>query len=229
MEIHFILVEPTVPENVGAAARAIKTMGFKSLRLINPCNHLDDKAQMLAHGSVTILKKASVFPRLRDALNDIDFVIGTTAKRRLVKNEYYTCTEIYELIKNKVKTVNNTALVFGRESRGLFSSEIRQCDIVSSIPMKAKYPSLNLAQTVMIYAYSLSPLALGESKPDKKPADQSQFLILKENVSMLMEITGIKPNIFGRIMERLSALGDGDIHLLHSLCNKLRPQIENRN
>ncbi len=226
MEIHFILVEPTVPENVGASARAIKTMGFKSLRLVNPCNYLDDKAQMLAHGSVKILKNARVFSNLKDALHDIDFVIGTTAKKRLVKNEYYTCLEIYELIKRKSKTVNNTAIVFGRESKGLLNSEIKQCDIVSSIPMKTKYPSLNLAQTVMIYAYSLSPLALGESKPDKKTVDQSQMLVLKENISRLMKTIGIKPNVFGRIMERLGALGDGDIHLLHSLCYKLSQKLD---
>ena len=47
MDIHFILVEPTRPENVGASARAIKTMGFRSLRLVNPCNHLAERAQWL--------------------------------------------------------------------------------------------------------------------------------------------------------------------------------------
>ena len=226
MNIHFILVEPTVPENVGASARAIKTMGFKSLRLINPCNYLNDKAQMLAFGSVNILKNARVFSKLRDALYDIDFVIGTTAKKRLVKNEYYTCPEIYKLIKRKPKTVNNTAIVFGRESKGLLNSEIKLCDIVSTIPMKTKYPSLNLAQTVMIYAYTLSPLALGESKSKKEPTDKSQLRVLKQNVSQIMKMVEIKPNINNRIMERLGALGDGDIHLLHSLCYKLLQKLD---
>lgn len=226
MKIHFVLVEPAVPENVGASARAIKTMGFKSLRLVNPCDYLDDKAQMLAHGSVDILKKAPVFSSLKDTLNDIDFAVGTTSKRRLVKNDYYSCPEMYDIIKRKSGTVRNVALVFGRESKGLLNNEVKQCDILSSIPMKAKYPSLNLAQTVMIYAYSLSPLALGESKPDEKTVDQSQMLVLKENVSRLMKITGIKPNVFGRIMERLSVLGDGDIHLLHSLCHKLSQKLD---
>lgn len=226
MEIHFLLVEPAVPENVGAAARAIKTMGFKSLRLVNPCDYLDDKAQMLAHGSVDILKKAPVYTSLREALNDIDFVIGTTAKRRLVRNEYYTCPEIYELIRRKTATVNSAAIVFGRESKGLLTSEIRQCDILSSVPMKRKYPSLNLAQTVMIYAYTLSPLALGEVEQDKKTADSSQLRVLKKNATHIMKSADVKPNILNRILERLGALGDGDIHLLHSLCNKLIQRIE---
>ena len=226
MKIHFILVEPTVPENVGASARAIKTMGFKSLRLINPCNYLDDKAQMLAHGSVKILKNARVFSNLKDALHGIDFVIGTTAKKRLVKNEYYTCPEIYELIKRKSKTVNNTAIVFGRESKGLLNDEVKQCDILSSIPMKRKYPSINLAQSIMIYAYTLSPLVLEKPEIKSKKFEKSQMRVLKENVSRIMKEVGIKPNVFGRIMERLSVLGNGDIHLLHSLCNKLIEKID---
>ena len=226
MEIYFILVEPVVPENVGAAARAIKTMGFKSLRLVNPCNYLDEKAQWLAFGSVDILKNALVYPSLEKALEDVDFTVGTTAKRRLVKNEYYTCPEIYELIKKKSSTVKNTAIVFGRESQGLLNSEIRLCDSISTIPMKTKYPSLNLAQTVMIYAYTLSPLALGESKQKKETTDKSQLHVLKQNVSQIMKMVEIKPNIYNRIMERLGALGDGDIHLLHSLCYNLIKRID---
>ena len=226
MEIHFILVEPTVPENVGAAARAINTMGFTSLRLVNPCDYLDDKAQMLAHGSVDILKKAPVFTSLRDALDDIDFVVGTTAKRRLAKNDYYNCPEMYDIIKRKSGTVSNIAIVFGRESKGLLNNEIKQCDILSSVPMKRKYPSINLAQSVMIYAYTLSPLVLDKPEKRGKKVGKSQARVLKENASRIMKEVGIKPNIFGRIMERLSVLGDGDIHLLHSLCNKLIQRIE---
>lgn len=226
MKIHFILVEPTVPENVGASARAIKTMGFKSLRLINPCNYLDDKAQMLAHGSVKILKNARVFSNLKDALHDIDFVIGTTAKRRLVKYDYYNCPEMYDIIKRKSGTVSNVAVVFGRESKGLLNDEVKQCDILSSIPMKRKYPSINLAQSVMIYAYTLSPLVLEKPEIKSKKVEKSQMRVLKENVSRIMKEIGIKPNVFGRIMERLGVLGDGDIHLLHSLCHNLIKKIE---
>ena len=79
MEIHFILYKPAVPGNVGAAARAIKTMGFKHLRLINPCNHLGDEALMLAHGSHDILHSAALFEDFESAKADLDLVICTTA------------------------------------------------------------------------------------------------------------------------------------------------------
>lgn len=68
MNIHFILVEPALPENVGASARAIKTMGFRSLWLVNPCNHLDDKAKWLAHGSVDIQPDSNINNRIMERL-----------------------------------------------------------------------------------------------------------------------------------------------------------------
>ena len=84
MNISFILVEPAVPENIGAAARAIKTMGFNDLRLVNPCDHLDMRAKMLAHASHEILENAKIFTNLSDAIADLDFTIATSAKQRWV-------------------------------------------------------------------------------------------------------------------------------------------------
>ena len=115
--------------------------------------------------------------------------------------------------------------MFGRESRGLLNSEIAQCDIVSTIPLKTKYPSLNLAQSVMIYAYTLSHLTLGDPWRRKAPVDSAQLLVLKNKVILLMKAAGVKPNIFNRILERMGALGTGDVHLLHSLCRKLGEKI----
>ena len=87
MLIHFILVEPGLPENVGAAARALKTMGFHSLRLVNPCDHLQDRARWVAHGSTDILENARVFTSLEDAVADVDMIVGTSAKSRTVKDQ----------------------------------------------------------------------------------------------------------------------------------------------
>jgi tRNA/rRNA methyltransferase len=82
MQIHFILVEPAVPENVGAAARAIKTMGFTSLRLVNTQAHKDERAGWLAHASNEILENADEFHTLKEATKDIDWIIGTSAKKK---------------------------------------------------------------------------------------------------------------------------------------------------
>lgn len=228
LNIHFILVEPAVPENVGAAARAIKTMGFQSLRLVNTTAHIDEKASWLAHASNEILENAKVYPSLNDAIKDIDWVIGTSAKKRRVNEDYYPSTKINELIKAKSGTIKNLAIVFGREESGLTNDELKLCDIVTSVPMKTTYPSLNLAQSVMIYAYTLSQLEYDEKNPDQK-TNQDELNTLKTKTENILLNIGFKKDtaIYNRIMERLMILGETDIHLLLSIEHKIDQALNN--
>ena len=226
MKISFILVEPAVPENVGAAARAIKTMGFTALRLVNPCNHLDDKAKMLAHASHDILENAVVYSSLVEAVKDLDFIIGTTAKQRWVKLDIIPSNELISFIQNKGNSINNIGIVFGREESGLTNDEISICNRVSTIPLANPYPSINLAQTVMIYAYILSSLQM--TIPSEKGfANDQSFKTLKERVNDILSIAEITPEmmIYGRIHERIAELGEKDIKLLHSVTSKLIEHI----
>jgi len=230
MYITFILVEPAVPENVGASARAMNTMGFKNLRLVDPCDYLNDKAKMLAHGSHVILERATVYPSLEKALVDIDFVIGTTAKKRSAKQDYYPAIQLSKHLKEKGDSISRIAIVFGREESGLTNEEIKLCDLVSSIPMNASYPSLNLSQAVMIYGYLLSgfPQKPGESGENiKKPAS---YPPLKERVEKILDQTRIRENqtLYKRIMERVALLGEGDIHLMHSVTEQLLTILHNK-
>lgn len=227
MQIHFILVEPAVPENVGAAARAIKTMGFSSLRLVNTKAHLDEKASWLAHASNEILENALEFKSLKEATHDIDWIIGTSAKKRRVNEDYYPSTKINELIQAKANTITNLAIVFGREESGLTNDELKLCDIVTSIPMKTSYPSLNLAQSVMIYAYTLSMLSFEDKKPDQETS-QAELNILKTKTEDILTKIGFKKDtaIYNRIMERLMILGETDIHLLLSIEHKINEKLK---
>lgn len=227
MQIHFILVEPAVPENIGAAARAIKTMGFTSLRLVNTKAHLDEKASWLAHASNEILENAQVFESLKDATKDIDWIIGTSAKKRRVNEDYYPSNKINELIKAKANSIKNLAIVFGREESGLTNAELKLCDIVTSVPMKTTYPSLNLAQSVMIYAYTLSMPEYEEKKPDND-VSQDELSILKSKTEDILYNIGFKKDsaIYNRIMERLMILGETDIHLLLSIEHKIQEALK---
>lgn len=222
IDIHFVLVEPAVPENIGAAARALKTMGFSSLRLVNPANHLADEARWLAHASNEILENAKVYKTLGEAVKDIDWVIGTTAKKRKVNQDYYPANKLNELIRAKSTSVKSIAIVFGREESGLTNDEISLCHTVTSVPMKTKYPSLNLAQSVMIYAYTLSMLEFDKEIATNQPSE-NEFKPLKTKVEIILKKIGFKTDsaIYNRIMERLNVLGETDIHLMHSVCNKL--------
>ena len=222
MEIHFILVEPAVPENVGAAARAIKTMGFTSLRLVNTKAHLKKEAKWLAHASNEILDSAHEFTNLKEATQDIDLIIGTSSKKRRVNEDIIPSNKINELIKAKSGTIKNLAIVFGREESGLTNDELKLCDIVTSVPMKTTYPSLNLSQSVMIYAYTLSQLEYNEHDSDQK-SNLNELKILRNKTEHLLQDIGFKKDsaIYNRIMERLMILGETDIHLLLSIENKI--------
>jgi len=221
MEIVFILVEPSVPENIGAAARAIKTMSFNNLRLINPCDHLSINAIKLAHGSKDILDSAQIYHSLKDATADIDFIIGTSAKPRRVRQDYYPLNQLTEFLAKKGSTIQSVAIIFGREDRGLSNDEARLCDIISFIPMAASYPSLNLAQAVMVYAYELSTLNLISEKSMIKISDNTlSFKTARNKLSLVLAAIGVTKNqtLYNRIMERASALNEDDLHLVYSIC-----------
>jgi tRNA/rRNA methyltransferase len=225
LEIYFVLVEPAVPENIGAAARALKTMGFSELWLVNPTNHLTDKARWLAHGSNDILEKAKIFSCLEDALSDVDFSIGTTAKDRSTKQDYFTPEAAREIVLAKNNLIQNAAIVFGREESGLTNSELRLCQIASTITIQNPYPSLNLAQAVMLYAYVFSglsaPPVTDTVLPDKAYSD------LKANAIVLLQKLGVdrNENLYHRMLERLASANADDSRLLLSLLAKLLPMV----
>ncbi len=222
MKVSFILVEPAVPENVGAAARAMKTMGFAEMRLVNPCDHLSDPARWLAHASNEILEEAKVYSSFEDAVADVDFLIGTSAKQRLVKEDYYSSRDMVENIRQKGASAQHVAIVFGREDTGMRNEELHCCDMVTTVPLQTTYPSLNLAQAVMLYAYELSQLQTEEAPKAEKEINANGFRALKNKVAeILLELDFKKESaIYPRILERMNQLGEGDIHLLHSISNK---------
>jgi tRNA/rRNA methyltransferase len=224
MEFYFILVEPAVPGNVGAAARAIKTMGFKYLRLVKPCKYQNAEAVKMAHGSVDILRKAMVYTSLQEATEDIDFVIGTTAKKRSVREDYQSCSDLPALIRDKGNTCQSVGIVFGREESGLTNTELIELDMATQIPMISDYPSVNLSQAVMVYAYILSELAVKREETGTETINEEGLKALKWKTDKILEDLEIKnnPTLYNRIMERLMLLGEEDIHLLHSVVNKFQ-------
>ena len=171
MTICFILYRPAVPGNVGAAARAMLTMGFDELRLIQPCDHLSEEALMMAHGSHDVLRNAVVHNSFEEATATLDLVICTTAKGRTAKHDYHSSRDLRELLKSKAGMLSRVGILFGTEESGLPNSLVLKSDLAMSIPMAATYPSLNLAQSVMVTAYELSPL----NRPGKPGTGMQSF------------------------------------------------------
>lgn len=230
-EIVFILVSPAREENVGAAARALKTMGFSSLWLVNPqCNHLGDRARLTAHGSTDILENAQLYSGLAEARHYISLLIGSAAKKRNVAEDYHRVEELTEIIRAKGDTVPKVGIVFGSEESGLTNEDLALCDLLSTIPMIRKYPSLNLGQAVMVYAVYLSKLSLEYARKKKRLAGEDELQVVKQKAAQVLADAGMEAegNIYPRIMERLMLLDKDDLNLFHSFCKYYLKKYHNR-
>jgi TrmH family RNA methyltransferase len=240
-KICFILYKPAVPGNIGASARAMKTMGFSELRLIQPADHLCDEARMMAHGSHDILENAKVFATFEAATDDLDFLAATTAKSRSAKVDYITAPGLPAFIREKMSVTRRIGILFGTEESGLPNELLLQANVGISIPMSASYPSLNLSQAVMVVAYELSGLnadwpASGRTAPQEKKKDgwkegnegsrkeqlekgAGSWKELQERTSFILEQSGILPGtpLYHRIIERMSFLPASDTRLAHSV------------
>lgn len=161
--VSFILVEPQTPGNIGAAARAIKTMGFENLILVNPCDFDVPQTRRLAHASEDILEKIQVFPTLPEALQDVYFAVAATNRLREYRTPIFDPEALGEKL-TPVSQKHSVALVFGREQTGLTNEEIRACHALTAIPAAISHPSLNLSQAVMLYAYTLFKSSFADEK-----------------------------------------------------------------
>lgn len=231
MDLHFILCRPGIPENIGAAARALAAMGFKHLRLVRPCKHLQLRSRSMACGALDLLEQAQVFSSLEEAAADMDLVIGTTARVRRGRYRYYSPVQLRDHLGSKEKSLGRVAILFGTETSGLSAAELELCHLISSIPTAEAQVSLNLAQAVMIYAYQLSSLSTlpGKRRAEKRKrgSDQEVFWQKLEQLLEVLEVDPAKP-VYGRLKERLSLLPDDDIRLSHFLRKKILAKIKGR-
>lgn len=156
-DLHFVLVEPESPGNIGATARAMKTCGFRNLILVNPKEKNHPETKWMAHQSEEILEKAQHANSLKEAIADMHLVIGTTQRKRYFRFPFYTPDEISDKIEGIAQKFP-VAIVFGRESSGLTNEELTQCHLHSTIYTATTKPALNLSQAVMIYAYTFFKL-----------------------------------------------------------------------
>ncbi len=128
MRITIILVAPARAENIGAAARAMKTMGFSDLRIVDSQAHSEPATRWVAHGSGDIIDNIKVFPTLAESLHDVDFTVATTARSRAKYHYYATPVELVPLLEEKSSWMSHAALVFGREDSGLTNEELALAD-----------------------------------------------------------------------------------------------------
>lgn len=202
--ISFVLVEPREAGNIGAAARAMKNMGFGNLCLVRPQSAMTAEARWMAHNAVDILESSETFDDVSDAVSDKALVVGTT--RRLGKRRGTIlpvdrgAQEICAFAQR-----NRVAILFGREDRGLFNEEVEECGLLLTIPASKDQASLNLSQAVMVVAYELSRAHYKRQESGDRTKDRESG----------NRIGGLDPIVKDSTIESISLINQGELKALY--------------
>jgi tRNA/rRNA methyltransferase len=207
--IRIVLSHTTHPGNIGAAARAMKTMGITSLFLVRPKFFPHADASAMAAGAPDVLEATHVCASLDEALGGTVLAAAVTARRRGLSPEMFTLRPAMPLILQAAQR-GNVALVFGTEMSGLSNAEVEKCQLLITIPANPDYPSLNLAAAVQVVCYELRQAmqATDQAKPETpQPAsfeEVERFYAALERT--LIEIGFLDPARPKRLMQRLRRL-----------------------
>lgn len=231
--IFFILVEPKITGNIGAAARAMKNMGFKKLELVKPVNFLDDEARSTACHAVDVLEEAIVYPDLKKAIKDKSMIIGTTRRFGRRRGFILPLEDSIERIITAARK-NKIAILFGREDKGLSNKETEECGFLITIPTDSSFPSLNLAQSVLIVAYELNRKTLKKETPVLAKYEELEALYkhIFSSLKLLDYIPRGDRDLETKIMNNLkhligrAGLTDWELRMLHGICSQIEKKIK---
>lgn len=231
-KIKIVLVEPSHPGNVGAAARAAKTMGIENLVLVNPESFPNPKATARATSAADVLERAEVYPTLKQAIASCTFVVGTTARIRGLPCPEITPRKLGERVRQEIAH-GDVALVFGRESSGLSNEEMDLCQFYTTIPTNWEFSALNLAAAVQVISYEVlmatveatarGPVQVKKHEAviaDEAPANKEELEGYFQHLNeVLLEIEFLDPKQPKLLMRRLR-------HIYHRCgLNKLEVNI----
>lgn len=160
--IRVVLCATSHPGNIGAAARAMKTMGLARLYLVNPARFPDSEAEWRASRATDVLATARVCASLDEALTGVAFAVACSARPREIAVEQVAAREAARKMVETAR-VQEAALVFGNETHGLTTEEVNKCGLMATIPANPAYSSLNLAAAVQVLSYELRVAATAGS------------------------------------------------------------------
>jgi tRNA/rRNA methyltransferase len=237
--VKIVLVEPAGPLNVGSIARVMKNFGLQQLVLVNPqCDlHSPEALQMAVHAK-DILASAVITATLPQALHGCTRAIATTARVRDWDFPLETpATAISWLLEEPEQP---TALIFGREDRGLSNEELNYAQRFMRIPTSPVYPSLNLATAVGICCYELAQRDVKEDAPISAASGEFASLDLLEEYyqqleSLLLKIGYLYPHTSASRMEKFrllynrTQLQTKEVAMLRGILRQVEWALENRN
>ncbi|MBL4762992.1 MAG: tRNA (cytosine(32)/uridine(32)-2'-O)-methyltransferase TrmJ [Gammaproteobacteria bacterium] len=171
--IRIVLIGTSHPGNIGAAARAMKTMNLDSLYLVTPKHFPDEEANRLASSAADVLDNAVVCETLDAAIADCRLVIGASARERSVTWPMLAPDETAAQLVKEAKQ-HDVALVFGRERTGLTNEELDKCHALVQIPANAEYSSLNLAAAVQVLSYEINMAVIKAGDTPKNSVQENR-------------------------------------------------------
>ena len=211
--ITIVLVETSHPGNIGAVARAMKTMGLTRLTLVSPHRFPDPEATWRSVAAADVLERARVVDCVDAAIADAAFVVGASARERRIPWPVLDARQAASRVAVEAGR-GEVAILFGREDNGLSNEELMRCNLHLAIPTGSGYSSLNLAMAVQIVCYELHMSSVAGDLPtapdavwDAPPATQEnmeRFYVHLEDT--LTEIGFLNPAAPRQLMTRLRRL-----------------------
>lgn len=233
LPVRVVLVETSHPGNIGAAARAMKTMGLTRLALVRPRHYPSAEASARASGATDLLDQAGVFDTLPEALDGCGLVIGASARQRALPWPLIAPRACGRRVVEAASR-GEVGLVFGREQSGLTNDELQRCNLLVQIPANPAYSSLNLAMAVQVIAYEIRVAAGGESElpvgreAPLAPAEELE-LFFGHLQRALTRVGFLNPQNPRQLMLRLrrlfnrAELDDNEIAIMRGILSALAP------
>lgn len=237
-KIRIVLVNPSDPGNIGAAARAMKTMGLDQLYLVAPEAFPHPKASVRASNALDILGNAQVVSSLEEALYDSTLVFGTSTRTRELN--WVSLTPRQAVEKMGEMSQEKIAILFGRERCGLSNQELQHCHFQITIPANPNYSSLNLASAVQIVCYELRLAFLHKKEimavkqTNLAKVGQLEYFYQHLN-NLLMDIEFLQPSRSQQIMDRLrrlfsrAELDETEVNILCGVLSSIQKKLPANN
>ncbi|HUJ53543.1 MAG TPA: RNA methyltransferase [Steroidobacteraceae bacterium] len=226
--IRIVLVAPSHPGNIGAAARAMKNMALSELVLVKPKQFPHPEATARASGADDVLTAARVVGSLAEALAGCGYVAATTVRDR---DQYFRVVDVRDAALHLVAAARRSpaAVVFGAERTGLTNEELESAHALIRIPASAAYPSLNLAMAVQLMAYELfraagsaavasAPLAAPLATAQEMQRLYTHFAAVLEEIDF-HDRTQSGTHLMSRIRRFLqrAELDENEVHILRGI------------
>ena len=182
----FILVEPQMGENIGAAARAMWNFGLDRMRIVNPRDGWpNERAEAMATGATHVLSDASLHETTREATADLSWVYATTARPRDLTKRVLTPEAAAHEMRERIAAGDKVGVLFGRERSGLENEDIERSSAVITVPVNPAFGSLNLAQCSLLIGYEWLKVA-DKTPPEDLDPGRDGFAV-KADVDCLID------------------------------------------